>query len=474
MASTIITNNNQSAQAFDSTANYKPALILLTSLFFMWGFITCLNDILIPHLKALFELNYTMIMLIQFTFFGAYFLMSLPAGLIVGKVGYKNGIILGLVITGIGALMFLPASMYISYVFFLSGFFVLASGITVLQVAANPYVAILGTPETASSRLNLTQALNSFGTTIAPVFGAFLILSDNVEGETLDAAQHAAAVQVPYLAIAGVLFAIAAIFVFAKMPVIAESKSEKVETKETTGSAWQYSHLVLGALAIFVYVGAEVSIGSFMINFFSEDSIAGLAESAAAKYVALYWGGAMVGRFFGATSMSNTSSTNKFLFSGIIAVFSILLAWYLTTEIQLAFTFFAFVILNYVAIMIGKNKPARTLAVFALAATILVTITVFSSGIFAMWTLIAVGLFNSIMFPTIFTLAIDGLGKHTSQGSGILVMAIVGGAIIPLLMGAIADAIGVHTAFIITVLCYAYIAFYGFKGYINKNVQVKI
>jgi FHS family L-fucose permease-like MFS transporter len=182
----------------------------------------------------------------------------------------------------------------------------------------------------------------------------------------------------------------------------------------------------------------------------------------------------MVGRFFGATSMSNTSSTNKFLFSGIIAVFSILLAWYLTTEIQLAFTFFAFVILNYVAIMIGKNKPARTLAVFALAATILVTITVFSSGIFAMWTLIAVGLFNSIMFPTIFTLAIDGLGKHTSQGSGILVMAIVGGAIIPLLMGAIADAIGVHTAFIITVLCYAYIAFYGFKGYINKNVQVEI
>jgi len=463
MASTIISSNQQAGQNYDSKANYTPALVLLTSLFFMWGFITCLNDILIPHLKALFELSYTMIMLIQFTFFGAYFLMSLPSGWIVGKIGYKNGIILGLSITAIGALMFLPASMYISYVFFLSGFFVLAAGITVLQVAANPYVAILGTPETASSRLNLTQALNSFGTTIAPVFGAFLILSDKAEGEPMNAAEHAASVQIPYLAIAGVLFLIAIVFVFFKMPTIVESEESK--QKEVTGTAWQYKHLVLGALAIFMYVGAEVSIGSFMINFFGEESIAGLKEADGAKYVALYWGGAMVGRFFGALSLSSASSTNKNIFTAVIALFSIGLAWYLTSEIQLAFIFFAFVVLNIVAVRIGKNKPARTLAVFALAATILVTVTVVSTGHFAMWSLIAVGLFNSIMFPTIFTLAIDGLGKHTSQGSGILVMAIVGGAIIPLVMGALADTIGVHSAFLMTVVCYAYIAFYGFKGY---------
>ncbi len=472
MASSINTSNANAVGSYDSQANYKPALFLLTSLFFMWGFITCLNDILIPHLKALFELSYFMIMLIQFTFFGAYFIMSLPAGYIVGRIGYKNGIILGLAITGVGALMFLPASMFISYIFFLGGFFVLASGITILQVAANPYVAILGSPQTASSRLNMTQALNSLGTTIAPVFGAFLILSDNTEGETMDAAQHAAAVQVPYLAIAGILFAIAAVFVFAKMPKIVAQESKN--TEEISGSAWKYPHLVLGAIAIFVYVGAEVSIGSFMINFFGEDAIAGLSEANAAKYVALYWGGAMIGRFMGAVSMSSTNTNNKYLLTGLIAAFSILLAWYLTKDIKLAGIFFGFVVLNIIAVQIGKNKPAQTLAVFALVATALVAITVVSSGLFAMWTLIAVGLFNSIMFPTIFTLAIDGLGKHTSQGSGILVMAIVGGAIIPLIMGASADAIGVHSSFIITVVCYAYIAFYGFKGYINKNVDISL
>ena len=470
MASTIISSGNQSAQVSNSGVNYRPALVLLTSLFFMWGFITCLNDILIPHLKALFDLTYTMVMLIQFTFFGAYFLMSLPSGWIVGKIGYKNGIILGLSITAIGALMFLPASTYISYVFFLSGFFVLAAGITVLQVAANPYVAILGPPETASSRLNMTQALNSLGTTIAPVFGAMLILSDNVEGETLDAAQHAAAVQIPYIVIAATLIIIALIFVFAKMPTI------QIDEKETTvsGSAWQYKHLVLGAIAIFVYVGAEVSIGSFMISFFKEPTIAGFTESAAAKYVALYWGGAMVGRFLGAVSMSDASSTNKNIYTGVIAIFSILLAWYLTEDIQLALIFFAFVIFNIVAVRFGKNKPSTTLAVFALAATILVTVTVVTSGLFAMWTLIAVGLFNSIMFPTIFTLAIDGLGKHTSQGSGILVMAIVGGAILPLVMGALADTIGIHTSFMMTVICYAYIAYYGFKGYQHNLASAEV
>ncbi len=455
-------NNNISSQAIkNKKVNYKPALALLTSLFFMWGFITCLNDILIPHLKALFNMNYTMTMLIQFTFFGAYFIMSLPAGWLVGKIGYKKGIILGLSITGIGALLFFPASTFISYGMFLGGFFVLASGITVLQVAANPYVAILGSPETASSRLNLTQAFNSLGTTVAPIFGSMLILANNVENAT----EKAATVQVPYFAIAATLFVIAAVFVFAKLPIIKEQKRNGT----ISGSAWQYRHLVLGAIAIFVYVGAEVSIGSFMINFFSMDYIAGLSETDAAKYVALYWGGAMLGRFFGAVSMSDINSGKKNIYTFLIAIFSFLLAWYITAQINLAAIFFIFVILNIVAVKISKNKANKTLAVFAIAALGLVILTVLLKGEFAMWTLIAVGLFNSIMFPTIFTLSINGLGKHTSQGSGILVMAIVGGALIPLIMGGLADTIGLHSSFLITIICYAYIVYFGLKGYKNIN-----
>ncbi len=436
--------------------NYKPALVLLTSLFFMWGFITCLNDILIPHLKALFELNYTKIMLIQFTFFGAYAIMSIPAGWVVGKIGYRKGIVLGLVITGLGALMFYPASIMISYVIFLAGFFILASGITILQVAANPYVAILGSPETASSRLNMTQALNSLGTTIAPVFGGLLILSSNT-----NTAENASTVQGPYVGIAITLLLIAAIFVFAKLPFVQTNTYKK-----GAGSAWEYKHLILGALAIFLYVGGEVSIGSFLINFFAQTDIAGLAHSEGAKYVALYWGGAMVGRFFGAVALSGIKKqSDRQLIYAAIFIFAFFVAWYLTNDVSLAALFLIFVIINFVAFLFGKNKPSRTLTIMAGVVVCLVLITVLSSGKFAMWPIIAVGLFNSIMFPTIFTLAIDGLGKHTSQGSGILCFAIVGGAIIPLIMGALADSFGIHSSFLVTLICYLYIMYYGMTGY---------
>lgn len=436
--------------------NYKPALALLTTLFFMWGFITCLNDILIPHLKALFELNYTQIMLIQFTFFGAYAIMSIPAGWVVGKIGYRRGIVLGLVITSLGALMFYPASVLISYGVFLTGFFILASGITVLQVAANPYVAILGSPETASSRLNMTQALNSLGTTIAPVFGGLLILSDNT-----NASENASTVQGPYIGIAITLFVIAVIFMFAKLPFIQTNTFKK-----GAGSAWGYRHLVLGALAIFLYVGGEVSIGSFLINFFAQPDIAGLAHSEGAKYVALYWGGAMIGRFFGAVALSDIKkqSSRLYIYVGIY-VFAFFISWYLTKDLELAALFLVFVALNFIAFLFGKNKPSLTLAIMAGVVVILVLITVLSSGKFAMWPIIAVGLFNSIMFPTIFTLAIDGLGKHTSQGSGILCFAIVGGAIVPLAMGALADAFGIHHAFLLVLVSYLYIMYYGINGY---------
>jgi FHS family L-fucose permease-like MFS transporter len=411
---------------------YFGSLTILTSLFFIWGFITCLNDILIPHLKSVFTLNYTQVMLVQFCFFTAYFVVSVPSGYLVEKIDYKGGIIAGLSIAGIGCLLFYPAASLHSYPLFLTAFFVLASGITLLQVAANPYVTVLGKPETASSRLTMTQAFNSLGTTIAPYFGSLLILSTAVKsteeikllntGE-LSAYQEtqAAAVQNPYLFLAAVLFFIAVIFAFIKLPEIKTAdqqsvKSEKMSFGDGHDSAWAYKHLVLGAIGIFVYVGGEVSIGSFLINFLGEPAIAGLVEKDAGKYVSFYWGGAMIGRFVGAAVMQ-------------------------------------------------KIQPGKALTFNAVIAAVLVLMTIVGSGHFAMWTILSVGLFNSIMFPTIFSLAVNSLGKHRGQGSGILCAAIVGGAILPVVQGFFADRIGIQTAFFIPVLCYLYIAYYGWKGY---------
>ncbi|HMU66081.1 MAG TPA: sugar MFS transporter, partial [Cellvibrionaceae bacterium] len=394
--------------------NYTFALSALTTLFFMWGFLTCLNDILIPHLKEVFDLNYTQGMLIQFCFFGAYFLVSLPAGLLVKKVGYKTGAVIGLVIAAIGCLMFYPAAALREYAVFLAALFVLAGGITVLQVSANPYVAILGKPETASSRLTLTQAFNSFGTTIAPMIGGALILGavtvdSNLTGDALLQAK-AHAVQIPYVALASALLLLAAVFAFLKLPVIVDEALPA--STQDSGSAWQYSHLVLGAVGIFVYVGGEVAIGSLLVNFMGLPEIAGLAEKDAANYVSYYWGGAMVGRFIGSAVM--------------------------------------------------QKVPGGTVLAFnALAAVLLILVAVFTSGNVAMWAILAVGLCNSVMFPTIFSLAVTGLGRHTSQGSSILCMAIVGGALIPLAQGALADTLGLQLSFLLPILCYLYIVFYG-------------
>lgn len=411
--------NRQQGQA------YTGSLTVLTSLFFIWGFITCLNDILIPHLKAVFTLNYFQAMLIQFCFFAAYFVVSVPSGLLVEKIGYKGGIMAGLSIAGLGCLLFYPAAGLHVYPLFLTAFFVLASGITLLQVAANPYVTVLGPAETASSRLTLTQAFNSLGTTLAPYFGALLILSTAVKSanqisllnaEQLSAYQatQAATVQNPYLFLAAVLFGLAALFARLKLPQI-DAQPTQQEREAEPGSAWQYPHLVLGALAIFLYVGGEVAIGSFMVSFLGQPEIAGLAEQDAGKYVSFYWGGAMLGRFIGA------------------AVMRVL-------------------------------RPGSVLAFNAVMAALLVSVAVFGSGRLAMWSLLAVGLCNSIMFPTIFSLALAGLGRHTGQGSGILCAAIVGGAIVPVLQGLLADRIGIQPALGLPVLCYLYIAYYGWRS----------
>jgi FHS family L-fucose permease-like MFS transporter len=399
-----------------TSTNHTYSLALLSTLFFMWGFITVLNDILIPHLKGLFDLNYTRTMLIQFCFFGAYFITSIPAGAIISKIGYKKGIVMGLSITGLGALLFFPASILISYTFFLTALFILASGITILQVAANPFVAVLGPPETASSRLNLTQAINSLGTTIAPLFGSLLIL--DATGVHRSPAEEAASVQGPYIGIALLLGLIAVLIAISKLPSINDATMEQYHETNHYGkkSAWQYGHLMRGAIAIFLYVGGEVTIGSFMVNYLMEPQIGGLAEADAGKYVSFYWGGAMVGRFIGAA-------------------------------------------------ILQRIKPQLLLTTCAIAAIVLILISTNTTGPIAMYSIIAVGLFNSIMFANIFTMSMSGLGKYTGQGSGILCMAIVGGAIVPVATGFLADQIGLQQALMAVILCYAYILYFGTTGY---------
>jgi MFS transporter, FHS family, L-fucose permease len=400
------------------------AMSLVTALFFFWGFVTVLNDILVPHLKSIFDLNYTKVILIQFAFFSAYAIFSIPSAKLVDAIGYKKTMVTGLFTMGVGALLFIPAANAASFPLFLVALMTLAAGITALQVAANPYVAVLGPPETASSRLNLTQAFNSLGTTIGPYVGGLLILNANFKGtgetrqmsaDVLQAyrVQEASSVKVPYLVIGLALIIFGLVIAMFKLPAI--PGAARHAGASVKASLWKYRQLVFGAIGIFVYVGAEVSIGSFLINYFGQSEIGSLPEFAAAKYVTYYWGGAMVGRFIGSA-------------------------------------------------ILQKVKTGTVLAIAAITACALVCISMLTTGHVAMWSIIAVGLFNSIMFPSIFTLGIAELGPLTGDGSGMMVMAIVGGAILPLLQGALADRIGIHHAFIIPAICYIYILYYALWG----------
>lgn len=417
-----------SEAATDSTGqergSYPFAFSVLTALFFMWGFLTCLNDILIPHLKNVFDLSYVQASLIQFTFFSAYFLLSIPSGKIIGKLGYQKGIVIGLATSGIGALLFIPAALAPSYPLFLGALFTLAAGITMLQVAANPYVSVLGPAKTASSRLNLSQAFNSLGTTIAPWIGGLLILSAaTMSSEAMQAMtpeqlqawklSEAASVKVPYMILGATLFILAGIFAFLKLPVIAEMEDHG--TQHSFGEVLAVPHLKWGVFGIFVYVGGEVSIGSYLVNYIGLPSIAGLAEQDAAKYVSYYWGGAMIGRFVG-------------------------------------------------SVLMQKIDAGKLLGIFAGVATLLTLAGFSTTGTIAMVAVLSIGLFNSIMFPTIFTLSIRDLGSMTGKGSSLLIMAIVGGAILPVVMGFLADTVGLQQAFLLPALCYVYIAWFGFSG----------
>jgi len=419
-----IIRNIPSPEAVPNTAPpTRAALWVVTTLFFMWGFVTVLNDILVPQLKSVFDLNYAKVMLIQFAFFSAYFIFSIPSAKIIDWIGYKQTMVAGLVTMGAGALLFIPAASVPSYPLFLCALMVLAAGITALQVAANPYVAVLGPSATASSRLNLAQAFNSLGTTIAPYLGGLIILNaapKNLEtvrqmsAEALQAyrVQGASSVKLPYLIIGLVLLGLALVigrFQLPPMPTAQHKAGHSVR------ALWKYRHLVLGAVGIFVYVGAEVSIGSFLVNYFNQPEIGHLVEKDAAKFVSYYWGGAMVGRFIGSA-------------------------------------------------ILQKVRTGTVLGIAASIAAILVCTSMLALGGIAMWSIILVGLFNSVMFPSIFTLGIAELGPLTGDGSGWLIMAIVGGAIIPVAQGVIADHMGIHHAFVLPVLCYLYIVYYAFRG----------
>ena len=423
---------NDREVASETAATNRVALAVLTTLFFMWGFLTALNDILVPHLKGIFDLNYAEVMLIQFAFFSAYFIFSLPSGKLIDHIGYKKTMVAGLFTMGLGALLFIPAASVPSFPLFLAALITLAAGITSLQVAANPYVAVLGPPKTASSRLNLTQAFNSLGTTIAPFLGSMLILSrapksvEELRQLAPDALhayrlQEAASVKLPYLGLALALIALAAVIGTFRLPPIPQAERH---TGEPATHVLKYRHLTLGAVGIFAYVGAEVSIGSFLVVYFVQPHIGNLEIQSAARLVSSYWGGAMVGRFIGSA-------------------------------------------------ILQKVKTGTLLGIAATVACLLVCTSILTSGHAAMISILLVGFFNSIMFPSIFTLGIAGLGPLTGDGSGVLVMAIVGGAIIPLLEGVLADHVGIQHAFVLPVLCYLYIVYYALWGSRPSNAGGK-
>ncbi len=396
----------------EKQSSYTPALIVLGVLYFMMGLITCLNDTLVPFFKKGFTLSYSQSSLVQFYFFLTYAVMSIPAGKLIERIGYKKGMVLGFSIAAIGAILFLPASIFHFYELFLAALFVVAIGIVLLQVAANPYVTILGPAKTASSRLAMVQGVGSIGTTVAPVLGAYFILS------RLDTSNTSSeALRIPYLVIAGILVVIALVVSRLKLPVIKQAADRAGVVEGKTKSIFAFRNLNYGTVAIFLYVGAEVSIGTFLTNYVSD--ILKLDVKDANSYVAFYWGSMVIGRLLG-------------------------------------------------TLILKTVKPGFVLAICASMAVMLILVSVNTSGLVAVWSMIAIGLFNSVMFAIIFSLSVNGLGTHTTRASGILSTAIVGGAVMPFMQGMLIDHFTWTIAFMLPLSGYLFILFYGLNGYRSK------
>jgi len=430
----------------------------MSMIFFVFGFVTTFNITLSAKVKEVFQLSEFMAQLVNGVFFFTYFLLSIASGTIIKKIGYKLGVILGLFGVGIGSYLFFPAANIPSYPFFLVAIFIMASGVVFLQTAANPYVAALGSSNTASGRLNLTQAMNSIGTTIAPlILGAFVFT-------TAGTALGAKAVQVPFLVIGTLVILIGIAIFFLKLPEIPTKGEQKK-------SIWKYPHVVLGALGIFFYVGAEVGTAAMIVPYLTAPDLGGLTPAIAAKYAAIYWGGAMIGRFFGSIMLSNiTDNTKKYTYVILVVAFAFVAGWYITgMSVNGGLIFMGISVVNFLAMQLGRSKTSITLAVFAGIAALLELVTMGSSGMVALWAVISIGFFNSVMFPNIFALSVDGLDKsEMSMASGVINTLIVGGALIPVLMGLVADIFSVRYAFILPVICYVYIAFFALVGSKHK------
>lgn len=411
---------------------HRAALSVLASLFFMWGFITVINNTLLPHLRSVFDLNYTQTTLIESVWFIAYFVASIPSAKLIERIGYKRSIVIGLLAMAVGALIMVPAATIPSYDVVLVALFIIASGITLLQVAANPYVAVVGPAETSSSRLNFVQAFNSLGTTLAPLFGGYLILGrskggTSEAGVTLTAAERYADAQsviLPYIIVAVVLVVLAV--VIARFPLPAMGRATERASREARKglSLWSHRNLVFGVPAIFIYLIAEIGVSNLFINFISQPQIGNLTHQQASNYLFLLWGGMMVGRFLG-------------------------------------------------SLLMQKLDAARVLAAFATGAFAVMLVATFAQGPTAMWALILVGFFHSIMFPTIFTLGIKGLGPLTEEGSGLLIMAIAGGALV-VVQGWLADRYGLQLSFLLTAACELYVLFYALWGAKPTGAQLQV
>jgi MFS transporter, FHS family, L-fucose permease len=436
--------------------------IVLTGLFFIWGFIISMNDILIPYMKNVFELSFFQAMLVQFSFFGSffigsllYFLFSVKYGDPISKIGYRNGMSIGLFIAGLGCFFFYPATVFHSYGMFLGALFCLGLGICLLQIAANPYAALLGKEDTASSRLNLAQGINSLGTVIGPLLGGYLIFEYFFKAANTDASS----VKIPYLFFACVFVILSIIVKATNFPEFHAKDSPRKGL-----GVFKYPQLVFGVVAIFTAVGAEVATGSLLINFFGLKYISGLNPSQASKFVAFYWGGLMIGRLLGSIIFSRIKILSKsLLIASIITVALSIIAYSYGSRITLIYAILIFI--NLLAFRLGKSCPGKTVGIFSLIIITLLIIALLTQGQIAMWCVIGIGLFASIMWSNIFILAIRGLGNYTSQGSSLLIMAILGAALIPPIQGLVADVYGLQNSFLIIICCHLYVSWYGFSGH---------
>jgi MFS transporter, FHS family, L-fucose permease len=441
---------------------YRGPFAIMTVLFFMWGFMTVLNDILNAHFKDVFTLTNFQAALVQSAFFGAfgfgslvYYIISMTSGDPINRIGYKNGVIIGLLTAALGTALFFPAALMTSYPFFLAALFIEGLGITMLQIAANPYVTILGPERTASSRLNLSQAFNSVGTTIAPIVGGKLIFNVFIKP-----GMHGVdSVKIPYLCFAVIFVLLALVFKFAHVPSFTNT-----ETITHGFGALKHPHTVLGMLAIFMYVGGEVSVGNNIILLLGTPNLGNIARGVASHYLAFYWGGLMIGRFMGAFVLSDLRPTIKYTFVILIPLLAFTFIG-LVSDFNSAVHYGICLAVLLVAFLFGGKTPQRLLAIFGGLIILLLLTSMFNSGDTAKWAVLGVGLFCSVMWSNIFSLAIAGLGHLKSQGSSLLVMAIIGGAVLPALQGRLADKIGIQQSFIIPIIAFAYIAFYGIYGY---------